>query len=174
MKLSHLAVAVSIAFASAASVAKTESLGTLTDAGATFGNSFLLWGGFTDYYSFSLGSGTEALGTTVSYDSLWQDISISSVTLQSQTGSSWSDWGSSAKDTSPNQFSFSGLGAGLYRLVVSGDVGFQIDLRDPLSPASYQGVIKSVASPAPEPAALGMALVGLMGVSFAVMRRRRG
>jgi hypothetical protein len=173
MKLSHIAVAVSIAFASAASVAKTESLGTLTDAGATFGNSFLLWGGFTDYYSFSLGSGTEALGTTVTYDSLWQDISISSVTLQTYNGS-WSNWGSSAKDTSPNEFSFSGLGAGLYRLVVAGDVGFQIDFKDPLKPASYQGVIRSVASPAPEPAALGMALVGLMGVSFAVMRRRRG
>lgn len=178
MRITHIAVAVSIALMSVAAAAKTESLGTLTTTNTTFGNRFWGWGAFNDYYTFSLGSEASAVGTTVSYDSILQDITLSSVSLQTWTGSAWADWlgtpVSPGKDFTPSEFSFSGLGGGDYRLAVAGKVGFQIDFSDPLKPASYQGTIRSIAAPAPEPGALGMALLGLMGVSFAALRRKGG
>ena len=113
----------------------------------------------------------------MSYDSIVQDIKLTSVSLQSWTGSAWADWlgtaGSPGKDFTPSEFSFSGLGGGDYRLAVAGKVDFQIDFSDPLKPASYQGTVRSIAAPAPEPGALGMALLGLLGVSFAALRRKR-
>lgn len=172
MRITRIALAISIALASGASIAKTESLGALTSAGASFGNTLRGWGGFTDYYTFSLGSESSVFGASISYDSWLQDIKLTSVSLQSWTGSSWSNWG--GKDLTPSAFSFSGLGGGQYRLAVAGNVAFQFDLSDPFRPASYQGTIRSIAAPAPEPGALGMALLGLLGVSFAAMRRNRG
>jgi hypothetical protein len=170
MRLRHIAVAVAIALTGVASQAKTEALGALTAAGASFGNTLLGWGTFTDYYTFSLGNDSGAVGTTVTYDSILQDLTIKSVGIESFSNG-WVGIGS--KDYSANVFSFSGLGAGAYRLVVNGAVGFQIDLRDGFKPASYQGTIQSIASPAPEPGTLAMALVGLVGVSFAALRRKR-
>lgn len=178
MRIKHIVVAVSIALVGVAASAKTESLGTLGANGATFGNTFWGWGGFTDYYTFSLTGGGSAVGSAVAYDSIVQDIKLTSVSLQSWTGSAWADWlgtaGSPGKDFTPSEFSFSGLGGGDYRLAVAGKVNFQIDFSDPLRPASYQGTVRSIAAPAPEPGALGMALLGLLGVSFAALRRKDG
>ncbi len=174
LQLSRIAVAVVVGLSSLSAGAKTESLGQLTTAGATFGNQFWGWTSFTDFYTFSVAADADVGGKTVAYDSLWQDISLTSVLLQSWTGSTWTAWAGSSPnmDLTPGDFSFSGLTGGQYRLVLSGQTTPQIDLRDPLRPAYYQGTVRTLAAPVPEPGVMGMALLGLLGVGIASARRR--
>lgn len=176
LKLGHLALAIVIGFSGLSAQAKSASLGDVSSTSASFGNHFWGWGKFTDYYSFSLSGESTIIGSTSSRDSLWQDISLSSVLLQAWSGTGWTTWSgaSSNPDASPDNFSFAGLGGGQYRLALSGYLAPQIDLRDPLRPASYQGTLRAIAAPVPEPAALALAVVGLLGVGTLAARRRRG
>ncbi len=174
LQLGRVAAAVVIGLSSLSAAAKTQSLGELNAAGASFGNHFWGWSTFTDFYTFSVAGGSDVGGKTVSYDSLWQDISLTSVLLQSWTGASWAPWvgASSNVDLTPGDFSFSGLTGGEYRLVLSGRTTPEFDLSDPLRPAYYQGTLRTLAAPVPEPGVMGMALLGLLGVGIASARRR--
>ncbi len=166
-----------ITVAGVSSFAKTEDLGVLGTGGATFGNSFSSFGGFTDYYTFQLGDAVAAAGGTVSYDSRWQDIALTAITLQTWTGVTWFNWSgytTLGSDSTPSQFAFTGLGSGSYRLAVSGNIGLDYDRQNPNGRASYEGSIRSIASAAPEPGAFAMMLAGLVGVGVLAKRRSRG
>lgn len=175
MNLHRSVLAVALAVCASTGMAKTADLGTLGAADKTFGNSFSAYGDFTDYYTFQLGGDAAATGGTITYDSFWQDISLTAITLQRcLTGSCGaSGWGTVTTDSSPGQFSFSGLSGGVdYRLAVAGTVDFTM-FGGQFGNASYSGTIHSIASAAPEPGALAMAIAGLMGVSLLTMRGRR-
>lgn len=163
-------VAIALAAMVSQAYAKTQDLGLLTDTGTTFGNSFTSNGGFTDYYTFSIGNPGSVTGTTAdtSYVLFFaKDVSLSSLVLTSGATSTVI-----GQDATPNSFTFSGLTAGSYTLAVNGTVS-----GDWLLPTvgSYSGTIKavssSVASAAPEPADLALTFVGLAGVGLMVRRR---
>lgn len=164
-------VAIALAALVSQAYAKTEDLGVLTSTGTTFGNSFTSNGGFTDYYTFSIGNPGSVTGTTsdTSYVLFFaKDVALSSLTLTNVTNSTSVVVG---QDATPNSFTFSGLTAGSYSLAVNGTVS-----GDWLLPTvgSYSGTIKavsSVASAAPEPADLALTFVGLAGVGLMVRRR---
>lgn len=162
-------VALALATVVSSASAKTESLGTLTSTGSTFGNTFYTnVASFTDYYTFSIASAGDVTGTTVdtSYVLMFtKDVVLNSLTLT--TGSSSTVL---AQDNSANSFTFSGLSAGDYKLAVNGSVSGLF-----ASYGSYSGTIKAqstaVASAAPEPADLALTFVGLAGVGMLVRRR---
>ncbi|MBI2734741.1 MAG: FxDxF family PEP-CTERM protein [Aquabacterium sp.] len=149
--------------------AKTDSLGTLTSTGTTFGNTFYTnVTSFTDYYTFSIADPGTVSGTTVdtSYILFFtKDVVLDSLTLTAGGSSTVIQ-----KDTSANSFTFSGLAAGNYTMAVTGSVSGLFS-----SYGSYSGTIKAVSSPvssaAPEPADLALTLVGLAGVGYMVRRR---
>lgn len=172
LKSAVLATLVSFAgYASAIGTAASPvSLGLLGDADTTFSNTLKnTTGGFTDYYSFTIGgNSTGAAGSTV--ETAWNffvsGVDITSIKLTGGTLSS------ALIDTNAdNGFLFSGIGAGTYTLALSGNVTWG------LTSGKYTGTIHAisssapVASPAPEPADFAMALMGLAGVGYMVRRR---
>lgn len=175
LKSAVLATLVSFAGHASAigSAASPVSLGLLGDADTTFGNTLKsTTGGFTDYYSFSIGgSSTGAAGSTV--ETAWNFwVSGVDITTIKLTGGTLS---SALIDTNAsNGFLFTGMGAGTYTMALSGNVTWG------LTSGAYTGTIHAisssapsapVASPAPEPADFAMALMGLAGVGFMVRRR---
>ncbi len=162
-----LAVAIS-----GSAVAMTTDLGTLDLGGSSFGKAFIRifdfgspLGGFTDHYTFKLlgNSGAEG-GAAVAMEWGSLDLDLLSVSLSGGT------LDHEVTDDTPASFSFSGLGAGTYNFDVTGilksyggELGF----------ASYTGNIRSMASPAPEPGALALALAGLIGVALLTRRGKR-
>jgi hypothetical protein len=165
--VASLAVAIS---GSAAAV--TTDLGVLDFGGSSFGKAFVRifdfgspLGGFVDHYTFKLlgASGAEG-GTTVAMEWGSLDLDLMSVSLSGGT------LDRTLSDDSPASFSFSGLGAGTYTFDVIGNLK---SISGPLGFASYTGNIRSIASPAPEPGALALALAGLIGVGLLTRRGKR-
>jgi len=93
------------------------------------------------------------------------DLDLRSVSL---TGGTLGD--TTVTDDTPASFSFSGLGKGIYDFYVN---GYLNRVPGPLGVASYTGTIRAVASPAPEPGALALALAGLIGVGVLSRRGRQ-
>jgi MYXO-CTERM domain-containing protein len=169
MKLKPFVVSLSLAMSGAAFAA--TDLGVLDASGQDFSRSFLRifdWGSklgsFTDHYTFTLNAPSGAVGTAFVVDWGSLDLSLTSVALSSSSGLI-------ASDSTPNTFAFSNLGAGTYDLGISGTLKA---LPGPLGFAQYSGSIHSVASAAPEPEALGMALAGLLAVGLLARRRALG
>lgn len=155
-----------------ASLATCGSGTTSLASGSTelFGNAFSSAQSFSDCYSFSIGTSSDAFGGTLTIDPLsFLDIDISSVTL------SGAGLVTSLVDTTPGVFSFSDLVDGVYQLIVSGLVtkGKGFDDILPL-PVGYAGSITTNAvtptTPVPEPASIAMFGVALTGL--ALLRRR--
>lgn len=162
-KLSALAVFAASAMACGGAQAITSDLGLLSNNDTTyFGNYVPTRGGFTDYYTFSLGTNSTVNGATFEIDiGKWLNVDLSQVSV------SGGSLGSSLMDTSPsNGFSFAGLQSGQYTLSVAGVV-------TGLAGGLYLGAIQasqSVASPAPEPETYALMVLGLMGVTLLVRR----
>lgn len=169
MVVASLAMAVS-----GSAMAATMDLGTLDMGmgGSSFGKAFVRvfdfgspLGEFVDHYTFKLlgPSGAEG-GAAVAMEWGSLDLELLSVSLSGGT------LDRTVIDDTPGSFSFSGLGAGTYSFDVT---GFLKSVGGPLGFASYSGSISSIASPAPEPGALALALAGLIGVGLLTRRGKR-
>ena len=166
MKLRSLVCALALA-ASAPAMAATFNLGVVgSPTGTNFGNTFSSNQHFVDTYNFTLGSPSAVLaGAVTTFDlNFWRDLSISSVSLVGSSGAS------SSFNVGPVKMTFSGLLAGAYQLVVTGDV------TGTLGTAAYHGsilAIPRVSAPVPEPETLGMLGLGLAAIGFVARRRKQ-
>ncbi len=160
------ALAISGALLAAPASAITMDLGTLDAGGSQIGNSF--WrvfnsgsplGAFSDYFTFSLSGAADALGGTTVFEFGWIDLTLSSASLSGGT------LASTRIDSSPESFSFAGLGAGNYTLAINGS------LSGLLGAASYQGNIRTNTSRIPEPGTLALLFASLGILAF--WRRKR-
>jgi hypothetical protein len=172
--MTALTLTCSATMAMALSTSKSQDLGLLTSAGLSFGNSFNVAQTFTDYFQFTLGTGSGATGgeTDTFAGILSRDVTVSSIQLR--------EFGTSNYKLDTNaaisEFTFVGLTAGVkYELVVKGSAG--TNLLGAIG--TYDGTIKpvtsstSVASAAPEPAELLLMAMGLGGAAFWVRRQKR-
>lgn len=169
MKLKHLIASIALAVSATGSMAVTTDLETLDSSGTEFGHLFGRMfglgsplGGFVDYYTFSL----LAPATGASGDAA-VDFQFGEFDLKLNTVSLYGSGGNLITSGAPSAFSFSGLGAGSYKLAVAGTLSGSSGI------AQYSGTIRSVASAAPEASSFAMALLGLAGVGFMVARRRK-
>ncbi len=154
-------------------MAGTQNLGVVTEAGKSFSSTVASSGSFTDYYTFSLGS-TSGGATGGLMDSaasfFYSGVDVTSLALRVLGGSTIL-----STDTTPENFTFSGLTTGVtYQLAVTG-VGLPDSSAVKLN-GTYQGNIKAVAapvaSPAPEASDLALTALGLAGVAFWARRRQ--
>ena len=177
--LKSAAVAALMAAATQAG-ASTVAVGLLGTTSAGLGGTFNNKGTYTDYYTFTIGAGSNGVAGTTSDSaktSTIRDVAVTQFVLSGGT------LGSSIIDTTTTDgFSFVGLGAGSYTLAVTVDVSTTSAWLNNNSSAykgSYTGSFHaltapaSLASPAPEPADFAMALMGLVGVGVMVRRRSR-
>ncbi len=175
----HLGASVLLAVSGAAFALPTTvtNLGPLDETGTQFERSWARWfgagstsGAFVDSYTFSLSQAASAVGSLFKFDFGSLDLALNSVSLSKVNGSSTA---AAIVDMSPSSFLFSSLGAGDYVLDVAGMLTVTPTFID-VGGAYYQGTIKSFASPAPEPAALVMAMAGLLAVGSVFASRRKG
>jgi hypothetical protein len=152
----------------------TFNLGTLTSAAVYIGNTFNQAQTFTDTYTFTINAASSVGGYVQDYAaSVWfRDVNITSLQLFAAGASTPNFTVTSVPDT--YSFTFSGLQAGSYSLLVNGYVsnGLFSTARDT---AQYDGFISaapSVASGAPEASDALMAAMGLMGVGFWARARK--
>lgn len=147
------------------------NLGALSVPGfALLGNSFTQAGEYEDQYQFTIDQSASAGGLVVELDFLSKlDISISKVALSGTNGLI-------GFDSTPLYYNFSTLGAGNYTLSIFSKVTYGTDWTDLLKvPVSYAGLLSLGATRStqvPEPSMLTLFGVGLVGVAFAVRRRR--
>ena len=179
MRLKQLSAACALALAGpamAATCTGSTSWGSLGPPGMEwFSNSFNKTGNYLDCYSFSLTSAANSFGGTWELD--WSSrlgIDLTSVSLFGGGVLGGQTVGSLVgTDYSSGSFSFGSLSAGTYTLAIASKV-FGTDSR--WDGVGYVGKIMTtaaVASPAPEPGAIAMMLVGLVGVGAAVRRRNK-
>lgn len=180
LKTLKSAVAIALVGMAAQAGAATTAVGLLGATSSSLGGTFNNKGTYTDYYTFTIGAGSNGIaGSTTDTDktSTIRDVAVTKFVLSGGT------LGSSLIDTSIGDgFSFVGLGAGSYTLAVTLDVSTTsawLNNNSTSYKGSYTGSFRaltapaSVASPAPEPADFAMALIGLAGVGVMVRRRSR-
>lgn len=163
------ALIATVALAASGSAMAVTDLGTLDFDGSSFSKAFVRifeygspLGDFVDHYTFELigAVGAEG-GASVAMEWGSLDLNLKSVSL---SGGNLTE---TLTDTTPASFSFSGLGAGTYAFDVVGELK---SIGGPIGVAAYTGTIRAVASPAPEPGALALALAGLVGVGLLARR----
>ena len=125
---------------------------------AILSNSFSRAGTYLDCYTFQVGSSASSGGITFEIPSI-----ISSVSVTSSSGSlAPTDFDSFL---SGHYFSFSSLAGGVdYTLKIVSTVATAWG-------GGYLGVFNTYAAPVPEPSAIAMTLIGLLGLSL-VLRRK--
>lgn len=173
MKLKLLSAAIVLALSAPVMAAQCTGDGTnlgnvggvpVSFASECFRTFSSLSAGFTDHYSFTvsaLGDVTGGLVNFLLFD--WNDVNFSSVALN---GNGYHKVDTNAADG----FAFTGLSVGSYDLAVAG----YLSRGDAFG--GYTGAISSTASiaaPVPEPETYAMALLGLVGVRFAIRRRNK-
>ena len=149
-----LCLAMSASFANAQSCTGGRDLGSMGPPDtAILSNSFSATGTYVDCYTFKVGSSASSGGITFEIPSI-----ISSVSVVSSGGSSPpTDFGSFL---SGHYFSFSSLAGGVdYTLKIVSTVATAWG-------GGYLGVFSTYAAPVPEPSALAMTLLGLLGLGF--------
>jgi hypothetical protein len=136
-----------------------------------FGNVFGSVQSFSDCYDFKLNKLANTVGFTIEFDvSPRRDIDLAAITL-SGGGLLFS-----IVDLTPSSFSFDGLLAGDYQMVITGDVtgtngGF---LGGGI--VGYGGSLltsTAIAPAVPEPCTWAMMILGFAGVGFMAYRRSR-
>jgi hypothetical protein len=176
MKIKSLLFALALTLlgsvAHAQSCTSSTNLGTLSDSDRYFGNRFTRVQTFNDCYSFALGASSDVTGLTAELDlSIRFDVDIDSVTLM---GGSIGSGMSLTAET--GEFSFDNLAAGVYTLMVSGDVS-RVANWGTLWGVGYAGVISAspnaIAAPVPEPETYAMLAMGLGLVTWVSRRRRQ-
>jgi hypothetical protein len=158
----------------AQSCTSSTSLGTLSSYATSIGNTFYSPQHFDDCYSFRLGSTSGISGSVNEVDlSIRFDVDVTAVRL---FGGTLGSAGRSLTVASNGAFSLGNLAAGLYSLVVSGDVTRESWWWG-VNGVGYSGSIaatpSSVAAPVPEPETYAMLAMGLGLVTW-VTRRRKG
>lgn len=168
MTLKPLFAAIGLSIA-ASSFAATN-LGVLDSDGSSFAKAFgrvlgfgSSLGAFTDHYTFTLISPAMATGFAAVSLEWGLDLDLTGISV---SGGSLGN--TVVTDNTPNSFAFSNLGAGTYNLDIMG-----VLKGGNTGAAAYSGSISSVASAAPEPAALAMALVGMATVGALVWRAKK-
>jgi hypothetical protein len=171
-KISYALAVLALAVAGSANAAIVDNWHNISSAEhESFGNDFSHETYFSDTYLFSLSNGVNALSGSIDIDDPFSkyDLDLSSVSIWSWSHGSLLD--RLFIDYSPEAFSFTGLLAGSYAFVVSGEVdkernGWNV-------PVSYDGDVYFKKNPTsvPEPGALTLAGLGLLG--FALVARRR-
>lgn len=170
-----LAASTLLAASSAAFAVPTTvtNLGELVATGSQFERAWARWfgagsqtGPFKDSYTFSLATAANTIGTIVTFEFGNLDLTLGSVSL-SKNGSAID----AVAGSSSSSFTFEALQPGSYMLDVAGTLNLMPSMVD-VGGAYYQGKL-TLASPAPEPAAIAMGLAGLLAVGSVVGARRR-
>jgi hypothetical protein len=174
-KLKSLLAAFALLLAAPAAFAQSctsnTNLGMLSTNFTSFGNWFYSAQTFNDCYSFRLGSTSDVQGLTAELDlSIRFDVDITSVTLIG------GNLGSGRSLTaSTGEFEFDNLAAGVYSLIVSGDVSRVARWGTGLG-VGYFGAIAAtpatIAAPVPEPETYAMLAMGLGLVTWITRRRQ--
>jgi PEP-CTERM motif len=145
----------------------TTNWGDLSGLGVGgLSNEFSSQGSFNDCYTFSLSAAAFTFGGMKEFDPLFNKLDIDVTSVFLFMGSNLI-----ASDSSPKAFNFGALGAGDYRLQVSGNV-----TTDPgfvKTKVGYSGALFTVAAPVPEPETYAMLLAGFFGVGVGVLRRKK-
>lgn len=164
----RIVLAVVAIAASGAAYSTPISLGSMGPPGlAVFGNSFSSVGDFSDEYTFSLLGSADSFGFTLEFDaSLRRDIDILSVGLSSDGTLASALWA-----TDWSAFSFNNLAAGAYSLFVNGVVTGRDGGLLGGGLVGYGGTLITAKS-VPEPGTLGLFGMSLLGLYFAMNRRR--
>ena len=180
--ISSVCLGLGLSLACSGAFAIEQNLGTVGKSGVEFGNFFKkATTGFTDYYTFTIGTAGTVFGTTTDVTpskSSWKydaedakDVVLTYLALGNTSFSkAYGRDLSIPTNGTTNSYDFGLLEAGTYKLAVSGYV-----TRGDSDGASYSGVIRtsaSVASPAPEPADLALTVMGLAGVGFMLRKHR--
>jgi hypothetical protein len=175
-----------VAFAMVAPAFATNfDLGNLTVASPvsqtqSFGA--LYFGGFTDYYTFTIDNPSTVSGTVAETDGyaqvLFWNLKLKDLDVTSLTLSKLGDSGfTKIVDGTPDTFSFATLTGGTYKLQVDGNVqlalasGGSNPPNGAVSSYTITASAASVASAAPEAADLVLTALGLAGVGFWARRR---
>jgi len=154
-KLFAVALALAVSAPAMAACTSTFEMGVLgTPSIQALGNSFKSTQHFNDCYGFTLNSSANVGG-------LLGPLNLGSITL------SGGGLSTSLTDSTASVFSFNDLLAGVYQLVISGDVknGW----------GGYGGVLvataSSVVAPVPEPKTYALLALGLLAMGWVVRRR---
>jgi hypothetical protein len=163
-KLFAVALALAVSAPAMAACTSTFEMGVLgTPSIQALSDSFKSTQHFNDCYSFTLNSSANVKGGLLDIG----PISLGSITL------SGGGLSTSLTDSTASVFSFNDLLAGVYQLVISGDVkngglfggGW----------GAYSGVLvataSSVVAPVPEPKTYALLALGLLAMGWVVRRR---
>jgi hypothetical protein len=167
--LASLAFVLAAPAAFAQSCTSNTGLETLGSGNTLFGNWFSSAQTFSDCYSFTLASASDVSGLTAAIDlSIKFDVDVDSVTLLG------GGLGSQSLTADTGEFSFDNLTAGVYQLVVSGDVSRVANFGTLLG-VGYGGAISAsaITAPVPEPETYAMMAMGLGLIGWVSRRRRR-
>jgi hypothetical protein len=163
-KLFAVALALAVSAPAMAACTSTFELGVMgTPSDSFFGNKFGSAQHFNDCYNFTLNSSANVKGGLLDIG----PISLGSITL------SGGGLSTSLIDSTASAFSFNDLLAGVYQLVISGDVknGGFLGGGWGVYVGGLHATASSVVAPVPEPKTYALLALGLLAMGWVVRRR---